>query len=269
MKFGLCQETLEFEKVSDLARKTRHIICSQQPIPCLGKQAAVEEGELLVVKEHHWRGLSCHSLRRDQDVFLHKNCRGSFTTSPEKTSVYLLDFLQYLPHLLPCKVHLYPPSEGKQDVFSRGRVFTLKGCTSVTSLVVSNVGASEDELFDVLLDESLSDLRVIVFGRAPPLSFSRKGSIMPGHYTKLVRSDDGLQESLYTNLRRGYEGEGVNLTAGDSPATISRAGRVNRDYEYVDVLSVRAHYRAAEFGSPADQNRDYLKSLSMHEVRPI
>ena len=273
MKFGLCQQDEEFEKVSDIVKKSQHlphVICCQQHIPRRGKQEEVKKDELLIVKKYEYGALTCQSLWSDREIMLHKNCKGSFSSSPEKTSTYLLDLRQHLPHFIPCKVYLYPPvARKKHDLFTRGKVFTLKECTTVTSLVVSNIG--DEELFDIILDETLSTLRVTVLGKAPAMSLPRKLSIMPGQYTKLIKRDvlSGFQEALYTTLRRGFESEGVQLAAGGSGCSDVSGGR--GDYEYVDVVPARQYYSAGEFSrvpqSPAEQNRDYLKSLSMHEVR--
>ncbi|CAI8046864.1 hypothetical protein GBAR_LOCUS25916 [Geodia barretti] len=272
MKFGLCQQDEEFEKVSDIVKKSQHlphVICCQQHVPRRGKQEEVKKDELLIVKKYD-RALTCQSLWSDREIMLHKNCKGSFSSTPEKTSMYLLDIRQHLPHVIPRKVYLYPPvPRKKHDLFTRGKVFTLKEFTTVTSLVVSNI--DDEELFDIILDETLSTLRVTVLGKAPAMSLSRKFSIMPGQYTKLMKRDvsSGFQEALYTTLRRGFESEGVQLAAGGSGSSDVSGGR--GDYEYVDVVPARHYYSAGEFShvppqSPAEQNRDYLKSLSMHEI---
>ena len=279
IKFSVFQEDEEFENVSDIIKKlqkantakTKHlprVICCQQYVPRRGKQEEVKNDELLIVKKHSGVGLTCQSVWSDREIVLPKNCKVSFSSSPEETSMYLLSFLQHLSHLLPCKVHLYPPApQQKHGLFTRGKIFTLKECTVVKSLVVSNIGASDDELFDIILDETLSTLQVAVLGKAPPMSLSRRLSIMPGHYTKLIKRDvgSGFQQALYTTLRRGFESEGVQLAAGGGGSSDARA----RDYDYVEVVPARHYYSAGEGVplSPSDSNRSYLKSLSMHEVR--
>ena len=208
-------------------------------------------------------GLLCHSLKSEQEKHLLKSCRGLFTTSPEQTSMYLLSFLQHLSHLLPCKVHLYPPShQDMYDMFTRGQVFTLERCTTVTSLVASNVSESDNDLFDIILDNGLSDLRVSVFGSAPALSPTRKNTIMTGHYTRLMKRDfaSQFQQTLYATLRRGLEGEGVELVAGDTVRDVSV------EYDYVDAGTLRPT-NSSGGPSRAERNRQYLKTLSMHEVR--
>lgn len=272
MKFGLLQEEKEFEKVADIVKNSQnlpHIICCQRYIPHHGKQEEVKEGDLLIVKKCQ-AGLTCHSVGSNQEILLPKKCMGSFSTSSEKTSMYLLDFLQYLSHLLPCKIYLFPPSELKHDLFTRGKVFTLKECTTVTSLVVSNVGAPEDDFFDVILDENLSELRVTVFDKSPPV-LRRKDSVQSGHYMRLIKGgvSNEFQEALYTTLRHGLESEGVQLAVGGHG--VSDVGSCSsRDYDYIEVLAVPHYSCAGESGrihiSSTEQNRHYLKSLSIHEV---
>ena len=153
MKSGLCKQDEELEKVSDIVKKSQHlphVICCQQHVPSKGKQEEVKKHELLIVNKYDG-ALTCQ-LWSDQEIMLHKKCKGS-SSSPEKTSMYLLDLRQHLPHVIPWKMYLYPPvPREKHDLFTRGMVFTLKECTTVTSLVVRYIG--DKEVFDTILDEN-------------------------------------------------------------------------------------------------------------------
>ena len=278
IKFGLCREKTEPEeyvKVSDIVKQRKsipHVICCQQYIP---GHEAVEEGEVLIVKGYKQlgskAGLTCHSLKMDKEILLPKNCRGSFTTAPEKTSMYLLDIVDHLANLFPFKVCLYPPFEHNcknHDLFTRGRIFTMKECTIVTSLVVSNINSTNSELFDIVLDDDLSQLRVSIVYTAPETIV--KQTFPPGHYTQLIKSEftSHFQQSLYTTLRPELVTKGVDIAHSSSTAE----GSSNHEYEYVEIHPRKYYsddYSMRYSKTLAEENRDYLKSLSVDEVRPI
>ena len=273
MKFGFYQdktEPEEFVKVSDMAKQKNglpRVICCEKYIPAQARQEAVDQGDTLIVKGYRSHGsragLICHSLRRDQEVMLLKSCRGSFTTAPEKTCMYLLDIVTHLAELLPCKVHLYPPAGHKRhDLFTRGRIFTLKEYTTVTSLVVSNVNSTNSKLFDIVLDKDLSELRVSVLNTAPERVAQQHSAstFWPGHYTQLIKTTE-FQQSLYTTLRPGLEAEGVKVAHSQAEG--------GSEYAYISMWP--RYYPSAdqEHRSRPEQSREDLRSLSMHEVRKV
>ena len=213
-----------------------HVICCQQDVSLRKTQQVIEEGEVLIVRGQQKRGskpgLVCYSLKTHQEIVLHNDCKGYFTTESEKASMYVLDILNHLSHLFPCKVHLYPPSslQKKCDLFTHGRMFTLKECTTVTSLVASNVNTTNSDLFEILLDENLTNLRVTVFDTQPePQSVHTP---RPHLYTQLIFATSGFQNSLYATLRRdGLEREGMNRYTN----TMERDNEEQHDYEYIQM----------------------------------
>ena len=275
MKFGLFQEPIqEFQKVSDISRTNPYVICCQQYIP--GQR--LEKGEILILKRDHLRGsqggLICHSLSTGKEKHLHHNCKGLFTTAPEMTSMHLADLYNHLPHLrLPCKVFLYPPyPPGAYDMIFKDRVYTFEKCITAKSLVASNTSDSDSvAFFDIILDENISQLSVSISHSAsssplpppPPaaaaaaaVSGSRKSSSMPGHYARLLsnRPPNGFHDSSYTTLQDSLEG--------------SESETLDNEYEYVVVQKSWEHCSTERIHfSLAEINQEYLKTLSMHEVR--
>ena len=273
IKFGLCQDTVEYLKVSDIMKQRQsapHVICCQQYIPGGDKHGAIEEGDVLIVKQLGLKtGLTCHSLKMDKEILLQKNYKGSFTTAPEKTSMYLLDLVEHLASLFPFKVCLYPPFEEtskNHDLFTCGRIFTMKECTTVTSLVVSNVNSINSELFDIILDDDLSKVRVSILNTAPEtVAKQTVNSFPPGHYTTLIRSDftSRFQQSLYTTLRARQ----VTKDVAKTHSSTTDSGNSDEEYDYIEIHP-RKYYNSDDKTLSAEENREYLKSLSMHEVRP-
>ena len=290
MKFGLVREPIEvpevFETASDIPAQTRHlppVICAQQSVPRRGKYDGVEEGEILItrLKPSSRSGLTCYSLTTNREKTLHGDCKGHFTTAPEKTSMYLLDILGHLRNSLPCSVRLYPPTTNKKNEeleIMSGKIFTLKECTTKTSLVVSNVISDvSGKLFDILLDRDLSKLRVFILDAQHAGKVQNKEdfskSVTDGQYTMLTNTAYGFarsfQKSLYSTIRHGFETEGVEIA--------SRRMRGKAKLQVVDkdedgYVRVHHHLYATEDEqcSPSKpsvkKNKAYLTSLSMHQV---
>ena len=105
------------------------------------KGNCLREGDILIIKEKILKGLKCHNLNTQSDIFIHKSFTGTFTLDPDATRMYPIELAQHLPSAFPCGAKVYHDDQ-EQDSTLNGKTFTLKGCSTEVCLVATEVGAA-------------------------------------------------------------------------------------------------------------------------------
>ena len=240
---------LMFEKIADITAMSTlpKVICATQAYQTSDEKIVVEENEIIVVRHVHRsmfkgkKGLKVFSVLSKTEKVLPDDCAGHFSTKPSLVRMHLPEIIEYIQIPFPAQAVMYHGGDttgpGQNKPATQSRVVTMYDSSTETSLVASLVaaGAGEEEtdsgdqqLFDIPVDENSSGIEVRILRCS---SAEDNDEEEPEHIyddtinvlqnfdpTKLqllnsakFGSKANLQSLLLTNVREGYEREGIEV----------------------------------------------------------
>ena len=248
-----------FERIADISAMATlpKVVCATKSYQTSDDKVVIEENEIFAVRHVHRtkfkgkKGLKVFSVLSKTEKVLPEECVGHFSTKPSLVRMHLPEIIEYIQIPFPSQAVMYHgghvTGSGQSQPATQSRVVTMCDCSTETSLVASLVaGAGEEEengdqqLFDIPVDENSSEIEVKILkcstladesDEEPEHIYDDTINVLhnfdPTKLQSLRSANSGskgnLQSLLLTNVREGYEHEGievespyVNITAKNS-----------------------------------------------------
>ena len=263
---------LTFERVADITAMSTlpKVVCATKAYQTSDDKVVVEENEIFVVRHVHRsvfkgkKGLKVFSTLSKTEKVLPDDCTGHFSTKPSLVHMHLPEIIEYIQIPFPSQAVMYHGGDtagsGKTKPATQSRVVTMYDSSTETSLVASLVaaGAGDEEeengdqqLFDIPVDENSSEIEVKILKYS---SAADEDEEEPEHIyddtinalqnfdptkLQLLKSVDygskaNLQSLLLTNVREGYEHEGIEVESPYVNITEKKASVQQRNSDVDD-----------------------------------
>ena len=221
-----------FQSVGELVKKSPRlpkVICATKSYKGDGLKSTVYENELLVVENYNdqTKKLQVTSLSKNpMHKFLPLQCDGGFTTKPSSVRMYVSDINNYvaigtIQHaLLDMSEVTFMSADSQVDKSLYGVVqlscFVIERSLIGTRLAEEGVSSAESKVFEISVNDNLSDVEVMVMQTNLTVKHSPLPSLdvqLESWYQKESTASSTTQRLFDDYVRHGYEREGLTINA--------------------------------------------------------